>query len=518
MVFPQNPNAAAMVAGPGSENAQNGFDNNFGLVLDRMVDGPQQPAAPQVPQYQAPQGYPQQAPQGYPPQAPAPVTDGVPIQQMPGSGMQQFPQMPVQQQPVQPQQMYQQQPMNPMYQAQPMNQMYQQPMQQVPQQNMVPWTLDAGGNPIPATPYPIPQQFPGYQPYPVMQPVPMQQPNNENTRYQFHQSRADKMKAALEAQGYKVELDGTVTPLAPGQPGQPGTGTPQEESFPDPPAEPEMPAGFAMDRINEKPEYLQYAMAKDQWRDKMIQYNQYHNQFIEAKNREAIEQMGAKDQQRQEEVQRQQVISQQVQKTYQYVTQQYGFSHEQALDFIQKMSSDEAVTPDNLVQMYFMMKQKEGQPVQPQRMPMQQGFNPQLPQGYGMGQPVPAQQFPQQPPMNPMAQYPVYKGAGTPIQQQQIPGQYPAPLVPVNYNFANPPAMSTYQQQPYMPPTPAGYNPNYPVPVPVYPVPQDLQQRQMVNTQIPPSIFNLPAAYAPPMSFEQGLVQTWGSEFNNIRL
>jgi len=194
--------------------------------------------------------------------------------------------------------------------------------------------------------------------------------NNDQTRYQYWQSQADKYKNELDA----IQQDALQQQQYMQQMQQPQVQQtqPQEESFPDPPIRPNQPAGFNREEAYSDPSSVsaRYMDELDGWRDDMNEYNTLKTQYQTALVDEKLNYM---QRERQEEVQRaeayQQMQNQQME-VIGHVQGHYGMNESEAVDFMEKMSDPNSITVDNLVQLYRMQQgnaapQQNAAPAQP---------------------------------------------------------------------------------------------------------------------------------------------------------
>jgi len=171
---------------------------------------------------------------------------------------------------------------------------------------------------------------------------------NDERRYQYWQSQADKLKN----ENAKLKESMAQQPQAPVQPEAPAQ--PQVEEFPPPPAKPQRPRNFSREEAYSDPssESARYLDEHDQWRDDITEYNTLKTQYDNALLQERfdnIEREKTENIKRAEAYRAQQEQTNEVRK---YVTGHYGMSEEQANDFITKMSNPESLTVDNLVKLY----------------------------------------------------------------------------------------------------------------------------------------------------------------------
>mgnify|MGYP003116823366 CR=1 FL=1 len=180
--------------------------------------------------------------------------------------------------------------------------------------------------------------------------TPVQSTNNDQTRYQYWQSQADKVKS--ENEQLKAQLAQTNQPQA--QPQQSQEKVEAEPEFPPPPAKPLKPAHFSRDEAFSDPssESARYLDSVEQWRDNMVEYNGIKSEYDSTLLRERFDKQEAQRVQNAKRFQAQEQAKQQKNEVYKYVTGHHGLSQEQAVDFINTMSKPESVNLDNLVQLY----------------------------------------------------------------------------------------------------------------------------------------------------------------------
>jgi len=185
---------------------------------------------------------------------------------------------------------------------------------------------------------------------------PAQNTNDEN-RYQYWQSQADKYKNELEQ--VKQQQVAPVQPEAPVQPAEPTV-----EEFPAAPPKPQQPRTFNREEAYSDPnsESARYLDELEGWRDNISEYNslksQYQTAIIEEKFNN-MEQARVDEAKRAEAAQAQ---ARQVNEVKRHVMGNHGMSDSEAQDFMNKMSDPSSITVDNLVQLYRMNK-GEAQPV-----------------------------------------------------------------------------------------------------------------------------------------------------------
>jgi len=198
--------------------------------------------------------------------------------------------------------------------------------------------------------------------------------NNEEVRYQYWQSEADKAKNENEQLKKTVEiLQQTIQKPAESQPEEISS-EPEIEPFRDAPQKPNKPAGFNRAEAIDDPNSAsaQYLDAMDSYRDEMDIYNadklEYESNLINIEREALIE-----EQKRQKDAfEAEQRNQEQVNNITQQLKSQYNANDDEVNDFIQKMSDPESLNIDNLWRLYQMDKGKV--PEQPVAQPSPQ-FN-----------------------------------------------------------------------------------------------------------------------------------------------
>jgi len=198
--------------------------------------------------------------------------------------------------------------------------------------------------------------------------------DNEEVRYQYWQSEADKAKNENEQLKKTVEiLQQTIQKPAESQPEEISS-EPEIEPFRDAPQRPNKPAGFNRAEAIDDPNSAsaQYLDAMDSYRDEMDIYNvdklEYESNLINIEREALIE-----EQKRQKDAfEAEQRNQEQVSNISQQLKSQYNANDDEVNDFIQKMSDPESLNIDNLWRLYQMDKGKV--PEQPVAQPSPQ-FN-----------------------------------------------------------------------------------------------------------------------------------------------
>tara|TARA_R100000908_G_C3756416_1_gene151179 strand:- start:1714 stop:2622 length:909 start_codon:yes stop_codon:yes gene_type:complete len=198
--------------------------------------------------------------------------------------------------------------------------------------------------------------------------------DNEEVRYQYWQSEADKAKNENEQLKKTVEiLQQTIQKPAESQPEEISS-EPEIEPFRDAPQKPNKPVGFNRAEAIDDPNSAsaQYLDSMDSYRDEMDIYNadklEYESNLINIEREALIE-----EQKRQKDAfEAEQRNQEQVSNITQQLRSQYNANDDEVNDFIQKMSDPESLNIDNLWRLYQMDKGKV--PEQPVAQPSPQ-FN-----------------------------------------------------------------------------------------------------------------------------------------------
>ena len=189
----------------------------------------------------------------------------------------------------------------------------------------------------------------------------VQPASNDDTRYQYWQSQADKQ--ANENNQLRDELNqmkGQMNALA-GQQAQFQQQTPSQEQdmeFPPPPEKPIKPAGYNREEAYSDPASAsaRYMDEVESWRDDMDEYNSAksnYNTMLVQERVERMEQNRVQEQKRREaQIQQQRQVSQ----LKAHVSKQYNMTPEETQDFVAKMSDPKSISMDNLVQLYRMQQ------------------------------------------------------------------------------------------------------------------------------------------------------------------
>jgi len=192
------------------------------------------------------------------------------------------------------------------------------------------------------------------------QPQDVNTTDNEEVRYQYWQSQADKAKNDLTSVREQNQLLQNQLNIMNQQTQQTQEQTQEKENtdFPSPPERPQKPRAYNREEAYTDPqsESAQYMDSMEQWRDTMDEYNQLHTQYqtelSRAERMDFIEQQ--KYQQNLQEAQRQEYN--QLNQMADHVRKEYNASDEELREFYQKFSSDDSITLDNLWKLYQMEK------------------------------------------------------------------------------------------------------------------------------------------------------------------
>lgn len=184
--------------------------------------------------------------------------------------------------------------------------------------------------------------------------------SNEEVRYQYWQSQADKAKNDLTNQREQNQLLQNQLNIINQQRSQVQEGTQEEENteFPSPPERPLRPKTYSREEAYTDPESAsaQYMDSMEEWRDTMDEYNtlhaQYQTELSRAERMDFVEQQ--RYQQNLQEAQRQEYN--QLNRMADHVRKNYNASDEELREFYGKFSSDDSITLDNLWKLYQMEK------------------------------------------------------------------------------------------------------------------------------------------------------------------
>jgi len=184
---------------------------------------------------------------------------------------------------------------------------------------------------------------------PQEEPSVQSQADNEEVRYQYWQSQADKMKNERDILQQQFNYIATQQPPQQQEPAQE-----PEPDFPAPPEKPEKPYNFSMDEALADPnsESAKFAHSEQAWRDEMDEYKNLQFEYQMAMLQDERDQMR---QQRQTDIQRQQAEQQQAQEITNVRTQimdKFKVDSQTAEDFVRVMSDPSSISLDNLWRLY----------------------------------------------------------------------------------------------------------------------------------------------------------------------
>lgn len=199
---------------------------------------------------------------------------------------------------------------------------------------------------------------------------------NDERRYQYWQSQADKVKNENIALQTKLATMQPQPPLA--QQAQAPAQEVESQEFPSPPDRPERPMGFNRAEAMEDPNSssAQYLDKVESWRDKMTEYSSMKSEYNNAVLQERLD---AEQNRRVEEVQRaqaQQAQNAQMNQIYEQVQGHHGLSNEEAKSFMNDMSKPDSLNIDNLVELW-RIKNGSGSSVNAQPAQPSDAFNQQ---------------------------------------------------------------------------------------------------------------------------------------------
>tara|TARA_R100000152_G_scaffold13526_1_gene5977 strand:+ start:198 stop:1133 length:936 start_codon:yes stop_codon:yes gene_type:complete len=174
--------------------------------------------------------------------------------------------------------------------------------------------------------------------------------DNDEVRYQYWQSQADKMRN--ERDQLQQQFNQIATQQATSQQQQP---EPEPEiELPAPPEKPQKPYNFNMDEAmtDSNSESAKYLRQEQSWRDEMDDYKNMQFEYQMAMLQDEREQM---QQQRQADIQRQQAAQQEQQQLTEVRTQvmdKFKVDSQVAEDFVRVMSDPSSISLDNLWRLY----------------------------------------------------------------------------------------------------------------------------------------------------------------------
>lgn len=181
------------------------------------------------------------------------------------------------------------------------------------------------------------------------QPIAKTPEDNDQVRYQYWQSQADKLKNQNDVLMQQLQMQQQV----------PTQQVEQEEvepelELPEPPERPQRPYNFSMDEALSDPqsESARFVREEQSWRDEMDEYKNMQFEYQMAMLEDEREQMRT---QRQQEIQRQEAAQQeaaQINNIKQEVMSKYNVDATTAEDFVRVMSDPASISMENLWRLY----------------------------------------------------------------------------------------------------------------------------------------------------------------------
>ena len=184
------------------------------------------------------------------------------------------------------------------------------------------------------------------------QEAPVQQAkDNDEVRYQYWQSQADKMKN--ERDQLQQQFNQLATQQTPAQQ-EPQPVEESEPDFPDPPEKPQKPYNFNMDEALSDPqsESARFVQEENAWRDQMDEYKNLQFEYQMAMMQDEREKLRTE---RQNDIQRREAEQQQIShmnNVKETVMNQFKVDATIADDFIRVMSEPESINLENLWRLY----------------------------------------------------------------------------------------------------------------------------------------------------------------------
>jgi|TARA_R100001530_G_scaffold20811_3_gene17311 hypothetical protein len=204
----------------------------------------------------------------------------------------------------------------------------------------------------------VSEAFEDKEPVAEAAPVPIQEEpssppemGNDEVRYQYWQSQADKMRN--ERDQLQQQFNTMATQQAPQQPQQ----EPEVESepeFPAPPEKPQKPYNYSMDEAMSDPssESAKFVQQEQSWRDDMDEYKNLQFEYQMAMmqdERDQLRKTRTEDIQRRDAEQKQ---AEQLNGVRQQVMSNYKVDQNTADDFIRVMSDPSSISIENLWKLY----------------------------------------------------------------------------------------------------------------------------------------------------------------------
>ncbi len=184
------------------------------------------------------------------------------------------------------------------------------------------------------------------------QPVDTPTADNDERRFQYWQSQADKRQNEIDRlheQNQVLQNQLSHNIQAPKQ-----DNTAQEEKFPEPPQKPRTPHGFSRDEAMTDPNSrsAEYVNQVETWRENMDEYNRLYTQYNVAKMQESMESIQNQQQEQMKKAAQQQQYRQQQSEAIDYIKGNFGANDEQAQEFVARYSDPKSVTMDNLWKLF----------------------------------------------------------------------------------------------------------------------------------------------------------------------
>ena len=175
-------------------------------------------------------------------------------------------------------------------------------------------------------------------------------PENDEVRYQYWQSQADKMRN--ERDQLQQQFNQVATQQATQPQNQPEVEA--EPEFPAPPEKPQKPYNFSMDEAMSDPssESARFVQTEQAWRGEMDEYKNLQFEYQMAMMQDERDKLQTE---RRQDIQRREAESQQIDQingVRSQVMDKYKVDHQTADDFIRVMSDPASVNIDNLWRLY----------------------------------------------------------------------------------------------------------------------------------------------------------------------
>jgi len=186
---------------------------------------------------------------------------------------------------------------------------------------------------------------------PVEEPSVEVTPENDEVRYQYWQSQADKMRN--ERDQLQQQFNQVATQQAT-QETQPEPEVEAEPDFPAPPEKPQKPYNFSMDEAVSDPssESARFVQAEQGWRDQMDEYKNLQFEYQMAMMQDEREKLRTD---RQADIQRRDAETKQAEQMNgirSQIMDQYKVDAQVADDFVRVMSDPSSISLDNLWKLY----------------------------------------------------------------------------------------------------------------------------------------------------------------------